>query len=229
MCSFLRATKHKSSHDSYPYTPAGSKHIDTHFNLFSMCVLNQHEISKLWFNNRPVALSHTHTHTPTHSLIQPTESLHWYKSSPRRHSQENFSHFSLNVWTFTAVDFCPLISYTQSHTNTHTHTHTHTGCLCLSISCPLILSPKSASSFFFISSSTLHPSLSLSARLVRYDRLLLRASTLARNILFFHENPHHLIIIFQTFTHASLSESQSFPCQHFVGFDFDLSPPYRPQ
>lgn len=141
-------------------------------------------------------LSHTHTHTP--SLIQPTESLHWYKSSPRRHSQEDFSHFSLNVWTLTAVDFLPPHFL---HTNTHTHVS-----LCLSISCPLCF--FSLSGLFYLPNLLLFffyflinsAPLSLSARLVRYYRLLLHASALVRNILFFGKI-YTILLLFSKHSH----------------------------
>lgn len=168
----------------------------------------------------------THTHTPPHSFSPLSRSIdisHLLADIAKR-------TFPTLVWMSGRLQpwiFCPLISYTR------THTHTHVS-LCLSISCPLCF--FSLSGLFYLPNLLLFflfPHQLCTPQSLR-SACEIRSAAASRlgarqEHLVFRENLHHLIIIFQTFTHASLSESQSFPCQIFVGFYFDLSPPYRPQ
>lgn len=75
-------------------------------------MLNQHEITsdsgRAVVQASPVALSHTHT-----IIHEPTESLHWYKSYPRRHSQEDFSHLAWMSGRLRQYLISPLSSYTN--------------------------------------------------------------------------------------------------------------------
>lgn len=140
----------------------------------------------------------THTHTPPHSFSPLSRSIdisHLLADIAKR-------TFPTLVWMSGRLRpwiFCPLISYTR------THTHTHVS-LCLSISCPLCF--FSLSGLFYLPNLLLFffyflinsAPLSLSARLVRYDRLLLHASALVRNILFFGKI-YTILLLFSKHSH----------------------------
>lgn len=102
-----------------------------------------------------LTFSHTHIH-------KPTDSFHWYKSSSRRHSQEDFSRLVWMSGRLQQYIFSPLISYTNQRLSL--------------FKLHLFFFFKSVSFFSFTSHLLTLPS--LSALLVWYNRRVLLHTTL---------------------------------------------------